>query len=78
MDLQERLLKIEEANLRKKDEKNRLEGRLEGLLQQAQDEFGTSDVKELEKKLENLEADLRTREEELEEKVKGLEEYANK
>lgn len=78
MDLQERLLKIEEANLRKKDEKNRLEGRLEGLLQQAQDEFGTSDVKELEKKLENLEADLRTREEELEEKIKGLEEYANK
>ncbi len=77
MDMQERIQKIQRENNQKKEEKNRIEGRLEALLQQAKEEFGVNTVEELEDKIKELEPQLVQQEQEINEKLEKMEAYAN-
>jgi len=77
MDMQERIQKIQRENNQKKEEKNRIEGRLEALLQQAKEEFGVNTVEELEDKIKEIEPQLVQQEQEINEKLQKMEAYAN-
>jgi seryl-tRNA synthetase len=77
MDMQERIQKIQRENNQKKEEKNRIEGRLEALLQQAKEEFGVNTVEELEDKIKEIEPQLVQQEQEINEKLEKMETYAN-
>jgi seryl-tRNA synthetase len=77
MDMQERIQKIQRENNQKKEEKNRIEGRLEALLQQAKEEFGVNTVEELEDKIKEIEPQLVQQEQEINEKLEKMEAYAN-
>jgi hypothetical protein len=77
MTLQERLQKIQSENARKKEEKNRIEGKIEALKQQAQKEFGVSEIEDLESLVKQLEPELEAKELEIKQALERMENYAN-
>ena len=77
MTLQERLESIQKENSRKKEERNRIEGRIEALKQQAMQNFGVDTVEELQEKLKVLEPELEAKRKDIEEKLEQMENYAN-
>lgn len=77
MTLQERLDKLQKDNEQKKQEKNRLQGRLDGLMQQMKDEFGCDTVEELDKKASELVPVISELETTIETQLAEMEAYAN-
>lgn len=77
MTLQERLDKLQKDNESKKQEKNRLQGRLDGLTQQMKDEFGCDTVEELDKKASELVPVISELETTIETQLAEMEAYAN-
>jgi len=77
MSLQERLQNIQQENNKKKEEKNRIEGKIEALRQQAKNEFGVDSIEELTKQLEELEPKLEEQKADIESKLEQMENYAN-
>jgi len=77
MTLQERLEKLTRDNEQKKQEKNRLQGRLDGLMQQMKDEFGCDTIDELEDKVSELVPQISELERAIELQLAEMEAYAN-
>lgn len=77
MTLQERLDKLQKDNESKKQEKNRLQGRLDGLMQQMKDEFGCDTIEELDKKASELVPVISELETTIETQLAEMEAYAN-
>jgi len=77
MTLQERLEKLTRDNEQKKQEKNRLQGRLDGLMQQMKDEFGCDTIDELEDKVNELVPQISELERAIELQLAEMEAYAN-
>lgn len=72
--MQSRLEEIKRINDEKKQQKSRLEGRLETLNEKLK-EYGCKDIEELKVLIERKEKELREKETSLEEKIKELEQY---
>ena len=77
MTLQERLEKLTRDNEQKKQEKNRLQGRLDGLMQQMKDDYGCETVEELETKIEELAPQIIELETSIATQLTEMEAYAN-
>lgn len=77
MTLQERLEKLTRDNEQKKQEKNRLQGRLDGLMQQMKDDYGCDTVEELEAKIEELAPQITELESSIATQLTEMEAYAN-
>lgn len=77
MTLQERLEKLTRDNEQKKQEKNRLQGRLDGLMQQMKDDYGCETVEELETKIEELAPQITELETSIATQLTEMEAYAN-
>lgn len=77
MTLQERLEKLTRDNEQKKQEKNRLQGRLDGLMQQMKDDYGCETVEELEAKIEELAPQITELESSIATQLTEMEAYAN-
>lgn len=77
MTLQERLEKLQRDNEAKKQERDRLQGRLDGLMQQMKEDYGCDTVEELEAKTAKLEPQIAELEEAIEAQLTEMEDYAN-
>lgn len=74
--MEDRLQEIKRINDEKKQQKSRLEGRLESLNEKLK-EFDCSSIEDLEKLIEEKEKEVELNKVSLEEKIKELEDYVN-
>lgn len=77
MDLQTRLENIKRDNDRKKEEKNRIEGRLDSLKQQMKEQYQCETIEELKEKIDKLAPEIEAQEADIIERLEKMEQYAN-
>lgn len=75
MDLQARIETIKRDNDRKKEEKNRIEGKLDSLKQQMKEQFGCDDIKQLQDKIVTLKAQIAEQEADITDRIEKMENY---
>lgn len=75
MDLQARIETIKRDNDRKKEEKNRIEGKLDSLKQQMKEQFDCDDVKQLQDKIVALKAQIAEQEADITDRIEKMENY---
>jgi DNA-binding FrmR family transcriptional regulator len=75
MDLQARIEAIKRDNDRKKEEKNRIEGKLDSLKQQMKEQFDCDDIKQLQDKIVALKAQIAEQEADITDRIEKMENY---
>ena len=75
MDLQARIETIKRDNDRKKEEKNRIEGKLDSLKQQMKEQFDCDDIKQLQDKIVTLKAQIAEQEADITDRIEKMENY---
>lgn len=75
MDLQARIETIKRDNDRKKEEKNRIEGKLDSLKQQMKEQFNCDDIKQLQDKIVALKAQIAEQEADITDRIEKMENY---
>lgn len=75
MDLQARIETIKRDNDRKKEEKNRIEGKLDSLKQQMKEQFNCDDIKQLQYKIVALKTQIAEQETDITDRIEKMENY---
>lgn len=75
MDLQARIETIKRDNDRKKEEKNRIEGKLDSLKQQMKEQFNCDDIKQLQDKIVALKTQIAEQETDITDRIEKMENY---